>query len=63
MSDEMHCLVRTSPIGQKFLGTCTRCGKTDLPMGDMSPCENVRGVTQEGALLEVLNWPKPEKRN
>lgn len=56
----MHPLInRTSPKGGPFVGTCAACGKqgiTDLQEDD---CENVRGMTQEQALLEAVD---PEKR-
>ena len=58
MSD-FHTLVRTSPKGQKFVGTCTKCGMEKLTFANMNDeCPNVRNVTQEQSLLEVLNPQK-----
>lgn len=54
---QLHSLERTSPKGegQKFIGTCRLCGKPGLTWDDMNePCENVRGLTNEEALLEAL---------
>lgn len=50
-----HALVRTSPKGTLFIGTCTQCGTKDLPMrAALEPCPNQRALTRDGALLEVL---------
>jgi len=50
-----HALVRTSPKGALFLGTCIQCGTKDMPMlAALEPCPNQRGLTQDAALLEVL---------
>lgn len=59
MSDKSttHALRRTSPTGpgQKFVGTCTQCGRTNLTMGDsLEYCDNPRGVSQDQSLLEAL---------
>lgn len=52
-----HPLInRTSPKGQKFVGTCAACGKPGLTFSAMQEdCENVRGMTQESALLEAVD--------
>lgn len=57
-----HAIERTSPTGpgQKFVGTCSLCSKTGLTFADMNePCENVRGLTQDEALIEAID-PKDE---
>ena len=61
MSD-LHTIIRTSPKGegQKFEGTCSKCGLPNLTFADMnSRCENVRGISQEESLLETLKSPPP----
>ncbi|RWL14862.1 MAG: hypothetical protein EOR57_31445 [Mesorhizobium sp.] len=55
-----HAIERTSPEGegQKFIGTCSLCGKPGLTFADMQePCENVRGLTDDEALLEAVQGP------
>ena len=50
-----HALIRTSPSGALFLGTCIQCGMKDLPMrAALEPCPNPRGLTSGAALLEVM---------
>ena len=52
-----HTLIRTSPKGpgQPFIGTCTQCGKTNLPGSAVwDECENIRGISKEQALAELL---------
>lgn len=50
-----HPLInRTSPYGEPFLGTCAACDKAGLRIDDDSECENVRGMTDEQALIEAL---------
>lgn len=67
----MHAIMRTSPKGEAFVGTCRLCGQDNLKMEDArKECSNVRGLTQEEALLEVIdnktNWDfsrvKPGRR-
>lgn len=61
MSDKQaryHTIDRTSPKGkgQPFIGTCRLCGKAGLTFADMNePCENVRGLTEDEALLEAID--------
>jgi hypothetical protein len=53
-----HAIERTSPKGpgQPFIGTCRLCGKTGLPaIAALEPCENIRGLTQDEALLEAID--------
>jgi hypothetical protein len=57
---DTHAIYRTSPKGpgQKFVGTCSKCGLTGLTFSDMNrPCENVRGTTQEEDLIEAIERP------
>lgn len=57
-----HPLVnRTSPKGTPFVGTCAACGKSGLTSAQAreDECENVRGMTNEQALLEAID---PESR-
>ena len=52
-----HVIDRTSPTGpgQKFVGTCRLCGLRGLTPANMNDeCENVRGLSQEDALVEVI---------
>ena len=54
-----HVLRRTSPFGEPFIGECTRCGATDLRPRDANrPCDNLRNLSDEDALLEVLDNPE-----
>ena len=53
---QFHAIERTSPKGTPFIGTCSLCGKTGLRIADISePCENVRGLSQDDALIEALD--------
>ena len=54
---EQHALERTSPLGTAFVGTCLKCGKKGLTMNDfmLDECENVRGLSQDEALVEAIN--------
>jgi hypothetical protein len=57
---QTHNIERTSPKGpgQKFVGTCTLCGKTGLTFANSREyCENVRGLSEDEALLEVIEAP------
>ena len=52
-----HPLVnRTSPKGTPFIGTCAACGKSGITfqMLPSDECDNVRGMTQEQAILEAV---------
>lgn len=52
---QTHALVRTSPKGTPFLGTCMNCGRKDMPMrATFEECDNPRGATQEQNLLDAL---------
>lgn len=51
-----HAIERTNPKGQPFRGTCTKCGKQDLPMDAVAqdcPADDV--VSDEAALLDILD--------
>ena len=56
-----HAIRRTSPkgLGQTFIGTCSKCGQEGLTLEDMDrdDCPNVRGISDEDALLEILENP------
>jgi hypothetical protein len=50
-----HSLQRTSPKGQPFVGTCTKCGMTDIPLSKMrEECANPANLTQEEALVIAI---------
>jgi hypothetical protein len=52
-----HAVHRTSPKGpgSPFIGRCVNCGKQGLPMSAaLEDCENVRGVTEDEALIEAI---------
>lgn len=52
---DLHTLVRTSPKGQPFIGTCTKCGIRGLSPGQMNePCVNPAGLTNAESLAVVL---------
>lgn len=52
----LHSLRRTSPKGAPFMGICVLCGQENLTLSSMNErCENLRGVTQEEALIEAIN--------
>lgn len=55
-----HAINRTSPKGGPFIGTCFLCGKTGLKSeAVLEECENVRGLSQEQAILEAIE-PKQD---
>ena len=52
-----HSLERTSPKGpgQRFMGRCTLCGKTDLRMQAVFEyCENPMALTPDEVVLEAI---------
>lgn len=52
-----HAIERTSPKGpgQKFIGTCLRCGKTNLPASAaLLECPNDKGLTNDAALIAAI---------
>lgn len=51
----MHAMERTSPMGERFVGRCTLCGKEGLTTADMSrECVNPARISQDHALLDAL---------
>lgn len=53
-----HALERTSPKGGPFVGRCTKCGMTGLQMSAvLEPCENLRGMSEDDALMLAINGP------
>lgn len=56
-----HAIERTNPKGQPFRGRCIQCGATDLrPSDALKPCPNPTGMTQEDALLAVIDPPRED---
>ncbi len=61
MTADTHSLRRTSPKPGPFLGTCTRCGQTNLPMEAVSQeCANPAGLTQEDTLMLAIEGPNDD---
>lgn len=53
---DIHALVRTSPKGGPFVGTCTKCGIQNLTLMQASEeCVNPAGLTGDETLLATLN--------
>lgn len=51
-----HFVMRTSPFGGEFWGTCRLCGQENLPAeAALEECPNPRGLGVAEALLEVLD--------
>jgi hypothetical protein len=60
----LHAIERTSPKGegQRFIGTCMKCGKPGLTFADMNePCENIAGMSEEESLLLAISGPENAK--
>ena len=57
MSIERHALMRTSPKGDSFFGTCTKCGKKNVSTHDQmrQVCPNPDNKTQDQSLMEAIN--------
>jgi hypothetical protein len=56
-----HAIIRTSAKGpgQPFIGTCSLCGASGLPSSAaLEYCENVRNLTDDEALAEVIAGPR-----
>jgi hypothetical protein len=50
-----HSLSRTSPKGGPFIGTCTKCGMTDIPLPRMHEhCVNPANLSDDEALNVAL---------
>ena len=60
----MHCVERTNPKGQPFRGVCIRCGREDMTTREAirNTCPNFGGLTDEEALLVVLQPDAEAKR-
>lgn len=59
MGSQKHSLIRTSPKGGPFLGTCTGCGADNLPMkAATEDCPGNPAITPEEALLTALRGPQ-----
>jgi hypothetical protein len=53
---DTHALIRTSPKGGPFIGTCTKCGIRDLPLSRAGEeCVNPAGLTSGESLIATLN--------
>lgn len=58
-----HAIERTSPKGegQKYVGTCWQCGKTNLTLADaLEPCENIAALTEDESLIMAVDGPEVE---
>ncbi|RVQ10047.1 hypothetical protein [Sinorhizobium meliloti] len=56
-----HAIERTSPKGQgqKYVGTCWQCGKTNLTLSDATEvCENIAGLTEDESLIFAVDGPE-----
>lgn len=50
-----HCLERTSPIGEKFIGKCVLCGQEGLTFKQaLEHCPNPKGITKDDAVIMAL---------
>ena len=53
-----HALERTSPKGGPFIGTCTKCGLTNIPLKQMhEECSNPANLNDGDALLLAIKGP------
>ena len=53
--EDAHALRRTSPKGELFIGTCMKCGKSGLRLGQLyERCANPGGMTQGETLLAAI---------
>jgi hypothetical protein len=60
MEQQTHVLERTSPMGDKFIGTCTLCGKEGLTIAQANQiCANPQHVSSNDALIQAINGPTP----
>lgn len=56
----LHSLVRTSPLGEAFVGTCALCRTENLTLASMNEvCPNPSGVSETEALLDAIAPPEP----
>ena len=50
-----HSIERTSPMGEKFIGTCVLCGTAGLTIGQArEACANPRNVSQEQSIMDAI---------
>jgi hypothetical protein len=50
-----HSLIRTSPIGEDFIGRCVLCGQENLHITAVQEiCPNPRNISQEQTLLDAI---------
>lgn len=55
MDNGTHALTRTSPKGGPFIGTCMKCGTTDLPLSKMKElCVNPGDLSDAEALIIAI---------
>jgi len=52
-----HAVHRTSPMGEPFVGTCSKCGKRGITLSQSAQeeCPNVCGTTPEQDLVEAID--------
>jgi len=55
-----HSLRRTSPKGEPFIGTCTKCGLENLTLKQAmsGECANPANLTQDETLLMAIKGGK-----
>lgn len=54
-----HMLVRTNPVGEKFVGRCVNCGKENLPMSAVhEECENLTKRSYEDSFARIIRGDK-----
>jgi len=59
-----HALERTSPKGERFIGTCWQCGRSGLTLDDtFSRCENIAQLTEGESLIMAIKGPDKENDN
>lgn len=52
---DVHALLRTSPKGGPFIGTCMKCGKQGLSSSQMwEACANPGGMTNDQTLIDAI---------
>lgn len=55
----LHSLMRTSPLGEAFVGTCVLCHTENLTPASMNEvCPNPNGVSETEALLDAIAVPE-----
>ena len=51
---ELHTLIRTNTLGEKFVGSCIRCGLEDLTFKELDDECEANLMSQEDALFKVI---------